>query len=72
MRKDNCWEFKKCGKDKSKDCPAVTKNAGKVCWMVSGTVCNDAKQGNFLEKADYCRKCDYFSYMNPFASPKQL
>jgi len=33
----NCWEFKKCGRDKTNDCPAYPKG-GRVCYLVAGTL----------------------------------
>ena len=69
MRKVNCWEFKKCGMEKSRDCPAVKKAAGRICWMISGTRCDGLEHGNFLDKAPTCKKCDYYSYMNPDMIP---
>ncbi len=62
--KVNCWEFMKCGREKTKDCPAVTKNSGKICWMVAGTMCGGKPQGTFVEKAGNCKKCEYYKYMN--------
>jgi hypothetical protein len=67
MPKQNCWEFKKCGRAvggvKEKElgtCPAnVTreldgthggKNAGRACWIVSGTMCGGNVQGTFAKK----------------------
>lgn len=62
--KQNCWEFKKCGRETTSDCPAVNNNAGKICWMVAGTMCGDQVQGSFTEKAGTCRKCDFYAYIN--------
>lgn len=62
--KKNCWEFKKCGRDQTMDCPAVTKNAGKLCWMVAGTMCGGEVQGTFAEKVGNCKDCDFYLYMN--------
>jgi hypothetical protein len=77
MPKQNCWEFKKCGREvggvKEKElgtCPAnVTrelngthggKNAGRACWVVSGTMCGGNVQGTFAKKYDNCEKCDFY------------
>jgi len=58
----NCWEFKKCGREVTGDCPAVTKKQGTMCWMVAGTMCGGKPQGTFVEKVGNCKKCDYYLY----------
>jgi methyl-accepting chemotaxis protein len=60
----NCWEFKRCGREQSKDCPAVSSNMGRACWRVAGTMCGAKVQGAFAEKLGNCKSCDYYSYMN--------
>lgn len=59
----NCWEFKKCGKDRSGDCPAFGRKAGRMCWMVAGTMCEGKVQGVFADKVGTCKKCDFYDYM---------
>ncbi len=51
-------------------CPAVTcakldsahggKNAGRVCWIVAGTMCGGEIQGSFARKYSDCRKCRFY------------
>ena len=51
-------------------CPATTnasfnglnggKNAGRICWSVSGTFCEGKVQGTFAEKQISCMVCDFF------------
>jgi hypothetical protein len=51
-------------------CPAVLireldenhggKNAGRVCWIVAGTMCGGKVQGSFATKIDNCKKCVFF------------
>jgi len=54
----NCWEYKKCGKEKS--CPAYP-NEGRLCFGVEGTLCMDKKQGDYQEKIQNCRaNCDFY------------
>ncbi len=60
----NCWEFKKCGRDKTGDCPAYTRRAGRVCWIVAGTMCDGEVQGTFAKKINACIKCDFYQYAN--------
>ena len=61
--KMNCWEFKKCDKEKTADCPAVLRKAGRYCWLVAGTMCGDKPQGIFTEKTGTCFLCDFWRYM---------
>ncbi|RMG00216.1 MAG: hypothetical protein D6726_11620 [Nitrospirae bacterium] len=61
--KMKCWEFKKCGRDKLGNCPAVTKNLGQMCWLVAGTMCGGKPQGSFVQKIGNCKKCDFYAYM---------
>ncbi len=74
--KANCWDFKKCGREPGGDnfslgtCPAVKEraldgvhdgiNAGRACWVVEGTLCNDEVQGTFARKYEHCAKCDFY------------
>ena len=62
----NCWEFKKCGREKGgakvKEmgvCPAYP-NHGKHCARVVGTLCGGQMQGSFAMKVANCMKCDYY------------
>ena len=36
------------------------KNAGRICWAVSGTFCQDRIDGRFAKKLLSCRSCDFF------------
>ena len=76
VQKLNCWEFKKCGREKTAKedgpgtCPVVTEKrlhqvhggsqAGRACWVVAGTMCGGVKQGTFAAKYDNCEKCDFY------------
>jgi methyl-accepting chemotaxis protein len=64
----NCWEFMKCGKDITKDCVAVEKNTGDLCWLVTGTMCGDKPQGTLAQKIGDCKKCGYFQYRKDIMS----
>jgi len=35
-------------------------NAGRFCWVVSGTLCGDEVQGTLEEKAEACHQCAFF------------
>lgn len=62
----NCWEFKKCGREKGGAhvdehgvCPAYP-NGGTTCARVAGTLCHGTVQGSFAMKLSSCMKCDYY------------
>ena len=66
----NCWEFKKCGREKGGAkaeilgvCPAYPNN-GTSCAIVAGTLCGGEVQGTFAQKFVNCMKCDY--YKSPY------
>ncbi len=72
MPKENCWEFKKCGRERPNVmgvCPAAAetkahgvnggKNAGRVCWAVAGTLCDGTVQGTYAQKLMTCIECDF-------------
>ncbi len=35
-------------------------NAGRSCWIVSGTFCRGEVQGTFAQKFKNCEKCDFY------------
>jgi len=62
----NCWEFKKCGREKGGSkvaemgvCPANPAH-GRDCWMVAGTFCGGKVQGTFAQKKGTCMTCDWY------------
>jgi len=72
MRKQNCWEFKGCGREKANEqgiCPVVTArrahrvnggiNGGRVCWAVTGTYGDGKVQGTYSQKVMICSVCDF-------------
>lgn len=63
----NCWEFKKCGREKGGAkaeelgvCPAYPDN-GTTCARVAGTLCGGIVQGTFATKLGNCLKCEFYS-----------
>lgn len=36
------------------------KNAGRACWIISGTLCNGRVQGSFANKFKNCEVCDFY------------
>ena len=35
-------------------------NAGRACWVVSGTLCQGIVQGTFAQKFKNCEVCDFY------------
>ncbi len=52
-------------------CPASTyvwfdgyhrgRNAGRTCWIISGTMCNGEVQNSFEEKLKMCGRCAFYT-----------
>jgi hypothetical protein len=66
----NCWEFKKCGREKSGHnskslgvCPAYPDH-GNNCARVAGTLCGGKVQGTFAMKIPDCLQCEFFNREN--------
>ena len=66
MAKKNCWEYKKCGREKGGAkadelgvCPAYPDH-GRDCWFIAGTLCGGKVQGTNAEKYGNCQKCDFY------------
>jgi serine/threonine protein phosphatase PrpC len=36
------------------------KSAGRSCWLVAGTFCNDQIQGSFARKQESCKNCEFY------------
>lgn len=51
-------------------CPAAThteanglnggRNAGRICWALTGTLCGGAVQGTFAQKLANCMECEFY------------
>ena len=37
------------------------KNAGRACWLVSGTLCGGTRQETDKQKHDICMPCDFYA-----------
>jgi len=66
MKKLNCWEFMKCGRERGGNmveqlgvCPAFPDN-GQSCANVAGTFC-DLIQGISAAKYASCEECDFYN-----------
>lgn len=67
MAKKNCWDFKDCPEERKKKCPAFTKNLGRRCWRVPGTLSGGQEQGSILKKLATCHRCDAYHKINLLA-----
>jgi hypothetical protein len=63
----NCWEHKKCGREKgghkAEDhgiCPAYPDH-GRHCARIAGTMCGGKVQGTFAVKLHNCMQCEYYN-----------
>ena len=59
----SCWVIKKCPPERKKQCPAWEFNAGKLCWFISGTICEGKARKDWKEKMKICRSCEVFKSM---------
>ncbi len=55
----NCWDFKKCGRNRMGDCPAYPKG-GRVCYLVSRTMCAGTADDQYALKVQHCRECEFY------------
>jgi len=40
------------------------KNAGRICWAVTGTLCKGEIQGTFARKVTDCVNCDFYKLVS--------
>jgi DNA-binding XRE family transcriptional regulator len=55
-----CWDVKNCPEERKEDCPAWEFRSGELCWLVSGSICDGAVQGDWAEKMKICKHCKVF------------
>ncbi len=62
----NCWEFRKCGRERGGThsyelgvCPSWPKH-GLECATISGTMCGGEVQGTAAQKLGNCEKCAFY------------
>ncbi len=55
-----CWTIKECPTERKKQCPAWEFKAGKLCWFISGTICEGIVHDSWKEKMKICRSCEVF------------
>lgn len=54
-----CWDVMGCPSDSRARCSAFN-NEEKRCWLLEGTWCGGAKQGDAKSKRQRCMNCPYF------------
>lgn len=60
-----CWDIRQCSEEVKTSCPAWEFNAGRLCWFISGTICNSDTRKSWVDKLRVCRACPVFtSQMN--------
>lgn len=67
----NCWEIKKCQRQKGGkkvhelgECIASKEEMGHSCWAVAGTLCGGKIQGTTAQKIKYCTSCEVYEIYN--------
>lgn len=46
------------------------KNAGRSCWVVSGTLCGGQVQGTFAKKYGSCKHCNFYQQVQSEEFPQ--
>ena len=69
---DACWDIRDCPTQTRDACPAWEFNAGRLCWFISGTMCQGKVQENWPQKMKICRKCKVFTGYMKRARPLHL
>jgi hypothetical protein len=64
-----CWVINKCPSSRRKQCPTWEFRAGKLCWLISGTICEGVVQKNWNEKMKICRSCEVLTSL--IAKPRK-
>lgn len=57
--KTQCWEYRKCGRDKTRSCPAYP-DYGRLCWPIAGTKCPQGPTGDHAKAIGNCESCAFF------------
>ncbi|MEW6109659.1 MAG: methyl-accepting chemotaxis protein [Nitrospirota bacterium] len=54
-----CWDIMNCPTISREKCPAYNSDEDR-CWMITGTWCKGAQQGDFRSKLKDCMTCETF------------
>lgn len=72
----NCWEFKKCGREKGGAkvgelgvCPAYPQD-GRRCAHIAGTLCGGKVSGSVAMKLQDCLQCEFLKSPHYDRSPR--
>jgi len=67
----NCWDMKKCERQKGgkkvndlRECIASKKKMGHSCWAVAGTLCGSEIQCTYAKKIGFCTSCEVYEIYN--------
>jgi len=55
-----CWIQKKCPRERKKKCPAWKFKTGRLCWFITGTLCEGNLYASWSDKIEHCKKCELF------------
>ena len=47
----------------------VSKNAGRACWVIEGTLCGNEVQGHFGKKFAKCQVCNVYTRVKEETGP---
>jgi hypothetical protein len=80
MKRKNCWEVMKCGREpdgKNEElgvCPAAVQSeydgmnngihGGRFCWNLAGSFCKGVMQGSIARKLKNCQECGFYVLVN--------
>ncbi|MEO5357389.1 MAG: response regulator [Nitrospirae bacterium YQR-1] len=55
-----CWQLIPCTKEAMEKCPAVLKNAERICWLVAGTFSVNENKAPCLDTLTNCNECEFY------------
>ena len=66
-RLKNCWELRRCGRERGGpkvaelgECAASREGFGHSCWAIAGSLCGGGVQGSRACKEAACMLCDVY------------
>lgn len=72
----NCWEIKKCGRQKGGpkvaelgECIVSLEGLGHSCWAIAGTLCGGIVRGTAAQKEGTCLRCSIYMDYNRMSGP---
>jgi len=52
-----CWKLRRCAPETTARCPAYQFREGRLCWLVTGTLCEGKKAESWTAKMAGCGHC---------------